>query len=124
MFNILDDRRSRRGFVRIAQVNRVVVDASQGSSKREQGLTMDAINPPLSYWERCQHLGAIDVGRTGTVPYDIGTYQPLLFGPHSLTEVLETFGRFFATCTHDSIRAFAYEGDQSASRSETRRTRR
>jgi len=45
----------------------------------------------------------LDIAEMGTVPYDISTYQPRLFGASSIDEVLDVVGGFFASCTDASI---------------------
>ena len=47
----------------------------------------------------------IDIAAMGNLDYDIGHYQPVLFGADSIDEVLDTVGRFFAECGDDSIAA-------------------
>ena len=57
----------------------------------------------LDSFARRAEVVALDIRRMGTIPYDIGNYQPLLFGAMSLTEVLDTVGTFFETCSDQSI---------------------
>jgi phenylalanine-4-hydroxylase len=45
----------------------------------------------------------LDLVEMGTADYDITHYQPVLYRAESVDEIVETVGRFFETCTDDSI---------------------
>ncbi len=45
----------------------------------------------------------LDVVAMAQQPYDIATFQPVLFGAASLTQVLDVVGEFFATATDDRV---------------------
>lgn len=45
----------------------------------------------------------IDIVEMGTADYDITAYQPVLYLASSVQEVVDTVGRFFATCDDESI---------------------
>lgn len=46
----------------------------------------------------------LDIEAMATTPYDITTYQPVLFGAESMDHVLEVVGGFFSDITHSSSR--------------------
>lgn len=45
----------------------------------------------------------LDLVEMGTADYDITAYQPVLYRAESVDEIVEVVGRFFATCTDESI---------------------
>jgi phenylalanine-4-hydroxylase len=49
----------------------------------------------------------LDLIEMGTADYDITAYQPVLYKADSVDELVEVVGRFFNTCTDESIAAMA-----------------
>lgn len=45
----------------------------------------------------------LDLVRMGSTPHDTTAYQPILYRGGSIDEVREVVGRFFATCTDESV---------------------
>ncbi len=57
-------------------------------------------------WFRSQAVfRPIDIAAMGTLPYDIDSYQPVLFTAASLAEVTDVVGEFFAAADDDGIEA-------------------
>jgi phenylalanine-4-hydroxylase len=48
-------------------------------------------------------LRPLDIAEMGTVQYDITKYQPVLYRAESVAQIEELVGRFFDTCTDESI---------------------
>ncbi len=51
----------------------------------------------------------LDLAEMGSADYDITRYQPVLYRASSVTEVAETIGEFFATCTDETIEELRHE---------------
>ncbi|MDX6721434.1 MAG: phenylalanine-4-hydroxylase [Solirubrobacteraceae bacterium] len=58
---------------------------------------------------RAMQLRPLHLREMGTVDYDITTYQPVLYRAESVAEIEAVVGRFFDTCTDESIEELRHE---------------
>jgi phenylalanine-4-hydroxylase len=69
----------------------------------------------LDQFRRVEHR-PLDLLEMGSTAYDTTSYQPILYRAHSLDEVREVVGGFFATCTDESIAELRADAAAAASR--------
>ncbi len=84
-----------------------VLDTAEGDLRgiKAYGAGLLSSVGELDHFAHNAEIRPLDIDEMGTISYDIATYQPVLFGGRSLTEVLDVVGEFFATATDDGVLA-------------------